>query len=89
MTCTGCYDSSYSYEFSSLTSSPESSGSEYNPCPVRKLQKKKKKKKKKAQRKGKLGSTAKSKARTSEFCSYDIPVTLVYHLCFKGSCSVR
>ncbi|XP_023706185.1 E3 ubiquitin-protein ligase Topors isoform X2 [Cryptotermes secundus] len=66
MACTGCYDRSYGYELSS-TSSPESSGSEYDPYPVRKSQKKKrkKKKKKKIQRKGKLGSAAKSKARTS------------------------
>jgi hypothetical protein len=65
--CTGCYG----YEFSSSTSSPESSGSEYNPFPIRKSLKKKrkKKKKKKGQRKGKLDSAAKSKARTSEFCS--------------------
>lgn len=66
MACTDCYDRSYGYEFSSSTSSPESSGSEYNPFPVRKSQKKKKrKKKKKVQRKEKLGSAAKSKARTS------------------------
>jgi hypothetical protein len=90
MACTGCYDRGYGYEFSSSTSSPESSGSEYNPFLVRKSQKKKKrKKKKKVQRKGKLGSAAKSKARTSEFCSYDTFVTIIYHLCCKGSWSVN
>jgi hypothetical protein len=68
LTYTGCFDRGFSYEFSSSTSSPESSGSEYNPFPVRKSQKKKKKKKK-VQRKGKLDSATKSKARTSEFCS--------------------
>jgi hypothetical protein len=63
MPCTDCY----SYELSSSTSSPESSGSEYNPFHVHNSQrKKKKKKKKKVQRKGKSDSTAKSKARTSE-----------------------
>jgi hypothetical protein len=44
--------------------------------------------KKKVQRKGKLGSAAKSKARTSEFCSY-IYVTIIYHLCCKGSWSAN
>jgi hypothetical protein len=90
MACTGCYDRSYGYEFSSSTTSPESSGSEYNPFPVRKSQKKKrkKKKKKKIQRKEKLGSAAKSKARNSEFCIYDIFVTIINCLCCKGSWSV-
>jgi hypothetical protein len=68
MTCTGCYDRSYT--FFTSTTSPESSGSEYNPFPVRKSQKKKKKKK--VQHKGKSCSVAKSKARTSEFHDPDV-----------------
>jgi hypothetical protein len=81
---TGCYDRSYGYKFSSSTSSRKSSASEYSPFPVRKSQKKKK-----VQSKGKLSSAAKSKARTSEFCSYDIYVIIIYHLCCKGSWSVN
>ncbi|XP_069675057.1 E3 ubiquitin-protein ligase Topors-like isoform X2 [Periplaneta americana] len=56
MTCTGCYDRSYGYAFSTSTSSPESSGSEYNPSASYKT-------KKKVQHKGK--STTATKGRSS------------------------
>jgi hypothetical protein len=77
VTCTGSHDRSYSYAFSTSASSPESSGSEYTPVSVQKSRKKK------AQYKGKPGSTAKLKGKTSEFRCYDISVTLFYHLYAK------
>jgi hypothetical protein len=81
MTCAGRHDRSSSHAFSTSASSPESSGSEYNPFSVRKSRKKK------AQHKGKSGNIVKSKGKTSKFHGYDddVSVALVYHLCAKWS----
>jgi hypothetical protein len=97
MTSIGSCNRTYNYTFSTSASSPESSGSEYNPFPVRKSQKKK------VQRKGKSGhvtksgnaaesgnasksgSAAKSKAKTSEYHGDDVFVALVCLLSAKYS----
>jgi len=60
------YDISDSYLYSSSTSSPESSGSEYVPRAVHKSQKKK------VNRKGKCDGTGKCKAKTSEFRGHNV-----------------
>jgi hypothetical protein len=60
------YDISDSYLYSSSTSSPESSGSEYDPRTVHKSQKKK------VNRKGKCDGTGKCKAKTSEFHGHNV-----------------
>lgn len=62
----GLYDSSDSYIYSSSSSSPESSGSEYNPRTVHKPQKKK------VNRKSKCDGTTKRKAKTSELHGHNV-----------------